>query len=223
MKKLQFIGASALAVLAVSLASGGRASTLTTTETGSVPPTQANWSSTLSFPQFDTDLGTLMAVTLSVNESVSSTLTAGNLSNTVLPSEASSGSASTVAQFSLQDSGGSLSGLPQISLTSPYSLSPGGSQSWSLSAADSGNITYTNPFILNEFSGSGNISLSAAGTAFTNQINSGGASYATQSTDSGLIAEVTYTYSAVVPEPSACALLGAGIAALLAFRPKRRK
>jgi hypothetical protein len=155
---------------------------------------------------------------------MSTTLAAGNISNLIPPANPSSGSVSTVAQFSLQDSSGSLSGTPQLTLMSPvetYSFVPSGSQSWSLSATGSGSATYTDSHTLGEFTGSGNITLTAATNAFTDQINTGGVSYATQTTNAGLIADVTYTYFTPVPEPSTFGLLGATIAALAACRRGR--
>ena len=193
------------------------------TVTGSIPPTAANWTESLSIPQFQSNLGTLTSVTLTLNGSMSTTLIAGNITgSTFVPTpDPSSGSAGVVAQFGLQDSGGSLSGLSIVSPMEGYSFAAGGSQSWSLSTADSSSAVYTDSSTLGEFTGPGNITLDAAGTAFTNQVNTGGVSYAGQNTISSLTADVTYTYSASVPEPSTIALLGVGIVTLLAYRRAR--
>ncbi len=189
---------------------------------------QTSWTGSITVPQFNTNLGTLQSVTLDLGSSMSTTLTAGNISFYVPATAPSSGSASTVVQIMLQDSSGSLTSTPQLTFMSPfetYNLSagtigaPGTTDSWSLGAMGSSSTTYTDAHTLSEFSvsGSGNITLSALGNAVTDQINTGGASYAAQTSDAGAIAAVTYTYSTTVPEPSTFALLGAGMAALLAF------
>jgi hypothetical protein len=229
MKNLKYIGAGALAVVVVvSLASNVRAGLLSYTVTGSVPFMPTPWSSSVTVPQFPTSLGTLESVTLNLGSSMSTTLTAGNISFYVPLAANSSGSASTVVQLTLQDSSGSLTSAPQLTFMSPfetYNLSdgsigaPGTTDSWSLSAMGSSSTTYTDAHTLGEFSvsGSGNITLSALGNAITDQINTGGASYAAQTSDAGVIAAVTYTYSTTAPEPTTFALLGSGMAALLAF------
>jgi hypothetical protein len=227
-KNLKCICVGALVAIAVSCATNGRASTLAYTVTGSIPPTLANWSSPLAIPQFQSNLGTLQSVTLTLAGSISTTLTAGNITNIIPPSQLSSGSAGTVGQFSLQDPSGLLSGTPQLSFMSPmepYSFTAGGSQSWSLSSTGSGGETYTNSSILSEFttSGTGTITLTASGSAFTDQINTGGASYSAQSTTSGALVDVTYTYSTAVPEPSTFALAGTAVATVVAFRRRRRR
>lgn len=229
MKNLKSVGVAALAMVVLSLGSYARSSTLSYTVTGSVGPAQANWSLPLTVAQFPSSLGTLTSVTLTLDGTMSTTLIAGNITGTTIvsTSESSSGSVSTVAQLSLQDSSGSLSGTPQLSIMSPfepYTLAAGSSESWSLgSTTGSGSATYTDAYTLGEFTGAGTITLTASANAFTDQVNTGGASYATETTNAGLVADVTYTYSAPVPEPSTYALLGGSIAALVSCRRRWRR
>ena len=127
-EELEIHRCRALALVVVSLASNVRASIISYTVTGSVPPTATNWSSSITVPQFDTNRGTLQSVTLNLGGSMSTTLTAGNISYYVPPTQPSSGSASSVVQVTLQDSGGSLTGTPQLTFMSPfetYNLSDG--------------------------------------------------------------------------------------------------
>jgi hypothetical protein len=195
---------------------------------------QTNWSSTMSFAPFNTSLGTLTSVTLSLGGSMTTTLAVGNISNLLSPpGTPDSGNVDSMSVLSLQDSGGSLTGL-QLTLATPLqtygNLQPtytaaSSTESWSLPAtgvyAGTSTSSYTAPAILAEFSGPGDIVLNASGNSSTDLYNTGGAAFASQVSDTELTGIATYTY--VTPEPSTFALLAVGIGALLAWRMKRPK
>ena len=177
-----------------------------------------DWSSSLTFPQFNPSLGTLLSVKLDLNGSLSTVLDVTNLSLT-----ASSGTVKTEVQFTVQDGGNNLIPTPQLSLLSPiyaYSLAPGaGATSGALIKNGSSSDTYTLAAILTEFTGAGTFTVSASTFTQTLLANTGGNTSAAQVTDASLTGTVTYNY-VPVPEPTSLALAGLGSAAML-FRRRR--
>src|SRR6185369_14128553 len=73
------------------------------TTTTPIPSTLTDWSSSLSFPQFNPALGTLTSVKLDLSGSLSTIITVNNDS----PSP-SSGTVKTEVQFTVQDGGNNL-------------------------------------------------------------------------------------------------------------------
>jgi hypothetical protein len=221
-KLLRVAVLSAFVLAAPSLVRAG--TIVTPPSTVLLTPTDWPTGETLSFPQFDPSLGTLTSVTLDLSGSLNTTITATNVDG----SNTSSGTANAQVQFSVQDLGSNLT-VPQLTLTSPgftYSLLPGQSiSSGPLTQSGTSSNTYTNPAVLDEFTGlPGNLgtnSLSASTYTLALIAVHGGNTYPSQVTAASLTGTVTYTYTAV-PEPSAFALLGAGVAALSAFAWRRR-
>jgi hypothetical protein len=183
-----------------------------------IPASLTEWSGTLLFPQFNPALGTLDSVELNLSSSLTTTLTIINDA-----ASASSGTASTWEEITVQD--------PGLNLTAPfsvysagyvYSLGSGDSTSSGLLTGNGGSdLTYTLGTILTEFTGGGNISLNAGTLTYTLLSNYGGNTVSSQVTDAGLTGTVTYTYTAV-PEPSTFGLLALGLSALPLLRRPRQ-
>jgi hypothetical protein len=210
----------AAGALLVTCATSSLATTLGPITTSTpIPFTLTDWTGTLLFPQFNPSLGTLNSVQLDLSASMRTTLTVQNLGGL-----ASSGTAKTELQVTVQDAGNNLI-VPEIDLLGPnfaYTLPPGGSvTSPLLTKSGTSSDLYTLAAILAEFTGVGNISLS--GSTFTQTLlaNTGGNTVASQVTDASLTGTVTYTYTEI-PEPSTFALLSLGLAALPILRRKRQ-
>jgi hypothetical protein len=186
-----------------------------------VPSTRTDWSSSLSFPQFDSSLGTLMSVTLDLSGSLSTTITVTNTDS----ENGCAGNAKTEVQIAVQDAGLNLSAA-ELVLISPaydYSLQEAGISGPSSSGlltetGNDGGNTYTAPAVLSEFTGPGTIGLPASTSTQALLANSGGYAVETRVTDAALTGSVTYDYTpAGVPEPSTLALLGVGVVVLLGY------
>jgi len=170
-----------------------------------IPSTLTDWSSTLSFPQFNPSLGTLNRVTLDLSGGFTTVLTVQNSSPT-----GSSGSAWTEIQFRVQDGGNNLT-APEMDLFSNafgYSLGAGGSvTSGTLSKNGSSSDTYTAGVVLAEFTGLGSIVLPASTFTQTLLANTGGNTGASQVTRAQLTGSVTYDYTPSVPDGGATMIL----------------
>jgi hypothetical protein len=216
--------AVASAIFALAAPSFLRAGTITySTSSVSVPMTAADWTDTLSFAPFDTALGTLDSVSLSLTGTMdNSVVTVQNISNAYGPAKPSSGTSYTQSMVSVEDGGSNLAS-PALILASPiftyYGLSAGSSTSSQVLAPQSGSNgnTYTSPAVLAEFSGSSPVTLTASTNTGTSLFSMGGATFSSQaSAEVGLTATVTYNYTAV-PEPSSLALLGVGVVGLIGY------
>jgi hypothetical protein len=190
------------------------------TTTTPIPYMLTDWTGNLSFPMFDSSLGTLTEVDLALSGSMNTVLTVHNRSQVGV---GSTGWAKTELQVSVVDAS-NLFALPQIDLYSPrfeYTLGPGDSTtSETLNKSASSNDQYSDPAVLAEFTGPGIIMLSASTFTQTMIANTGCNTDAWQVTQAELTGTVTYHYS--VPEPSTIALLCTGAVGLLAFAWRRR-
>jgi hypothetical protein len=157
----------------------------------------------LTFPQFNSSLGTLTSVTLDLTGGLDTSLTIVNASN-----EASSGHAET--HMHIWVTGGGV-GSSEIVMNSPsfnYSLAPlGFTTSGNLSQTNTDSDVYTAAALLAAFTGGGNIVLDANTFTETVLTNNGGNTIASQTTTANLAGTVTYNYT---PEPATMALLGLG-------------
>jgi hypothetical protein len=211
------------AVLAVCATSSLAQSTLGPITTSTpIPSTLTDWTGSLAFAQFNPSLGTLDSVTLEFSSTLTTTLTINNTA-----SSASSGSAKTELQVTVQDAGLNLN-VPELDMLSPafnYVLGPGGFTTSGLltkSANDGGN-NYTAAGVLAEFTGLGSISLPASTFTQTDLSNTGGNTSASQVTDASLTGTVEYFYTpTAVPEPSTLGLLVLGLG-MLPFRRRQRQ
>jgi len=183
--------------------------------------TTTDWGSSLDFPKFDSSLGTLTQVELDLNGHLETTITVTNSA-----ASASSGTAQTEVQFTVQDGGSNLI-VPELDLLSSpaysYSLAPGGSSTSGLITKNgSSSDMYSLPAVLAEFNGPGTITLSASTFTQTLLANTGGNTAADQVTSASLTGSVIYTYTPV-PEPGTLVLLGIAVAGLFGFRRLQAK
>ncbi len=104
-------------------AASARATTISFATTTPVASTLTDWTSSLSFPQFNPALGTLSSVELDLSGSFQTTITVSNTGTS-----ASSGTVKTEVQYTVQDAGNNLF-VPSPDLLGPvfgYSLGVGG-------------------------------------------------------------------------------------------------
>ena len=207
----------------------GTVQAATLTYSSSIPDTQMDWTDstlkTLSVQKFDTSLGTLNAVTLTLNGHVLGTIKFENLD----------AAAQTVTGTLRADM--TLSGLPDAGImellsvkasrsdalssydgTTDYSGTSGKTYTNVLGSNKSTSTTYTNLSDLNLFTGSGtkDFTLEAISSSYA----SGSGNVASQFTTYGA-ASLTAVYDyTVVPEPTAALLFILGGAGVLLRRRK---
>ncbi len=179
----------------------------------------------LTFSQFDSTLGTLTGVSLTVNGTISSNISVSNTAATP-----SSGTVRTESIYSLVDPGSLLNlGPDLITASQSYSLDPGQSINIGpFTKSGSDTQSYTLQAILDEFTGVGSISLGLSSVTSTLLGNTGGNTSSNQVTTASASGTVTYTYtqSQGVPEAGTTAVLGlgslAGAGTLMARRRRIR-
>jgi len=218
---------AALAVLAACGTHSLAATTGPLMTTTPIPLSQTDLSGELLFPEFNPSLGTLTQVELDLVTTFTTSLTVQNKSGS-----SSTGGAMTQVQVTVQDMDDSFTG-PEIDLLSPgfsYHLGAGQStQSGSLTTSATFSQNYSLAAILSEFTGTGNIGLSASTATLAFRANSGGSTVTSQTTDASLTGDVIYTYNlnpyTVVPEPTtwglAFGLPALGLSALPLLRRKK--
>lgn len=222
----------AAALAAVALCAGAQAATVSDSFTNALQTTDfSNQTGTLDL--FNTSLGTLTGVSLTLYGRSITDLTLTNSSGSL--SEASA-STRTRLTFSSSISGinsliGSTYQIQLLPSTDEETLSPGQTMSFNdISDNDSYVVTGLNS-ILSAFNASAGqntftISCSSATRLLTSV--TGGNSDATQNTEAGCGATVTYTYTAAptpqpTPEPASLALVGLGLAGVGAVRRKAKR
>ena len=178
-----------------------------------IPSTLTDWRSSLSFPKFDSSLGTLTSVELDLSGHFATVITVTNIGT-----GPSTGTAKTEVAVTVQDGGGNLS-VPELDLFSSnyvFTDLPAGQSvdSGTINKSGGSSDVYTQSAVLAAFTGPGTIVLSASTYTQSWIAYSGGNSLATQVTSADLTGSVRYTY-VPVPEPSAILLLGIGALGLL--------
>ena len=190
-----------------------------------ITPQATDWSEPLSLPPFVSNQETLTQVTLVLTGSLGTTLNVVNMSGS-----ASSGIASTQSTFTV--SSGSLNlNLSPLNLVADVNFNglPADS-TLPISASQTGSDTYVymDPGMLQQDFTTGPVLLSASTSTYIGCLYqpSCATTYSQPPTPplASLTATITYTYApTLVPEPSAFALFGAGVAGLLAYAWRRRK
>jgi hypothetical protein len=182
-----------------------------------------DWSGSLAFPKFNASLGLLKQIDLVLNGTIRTTLTITNSS----PS-ASRGRVMAEVMMTVLDPENLLASTgPQLDLfisTYNYNLAAGKTiSSGLLTSSGSYNEQFTDPNLLTEFTGSGNIFLSANTLSETWASNSGGNTSVFQASSAELTGMITYHYENVVPEPVTACLIGIGLCALGQYVRRRTR
>lgn len=206
----------------LSLASHVHGATIAYNTTTPIPSTATDWAGSLSFPRFDTTLGTLTGVELKLTAGLQTTITVSN--NSATPS---AGSARSEILLWAQDGSGNLID-PVIDLLSPaFGFNLGAGQqvisgmltknSSSDDLYDAGSPNWAT--IQSEFSGTSSIMLNCSTFTQTLTSFSGGSTEGNSVANTSLTGSVTYIYTPV-PEP---ALLGLLAIPTLAGLMRRRR
>lgn len=195
--------------------------TVTTTP---VPSTLTDWSSSLTFPQFNPALGTLDSVTLALQSGLVTTLTVENTGGAT-----SSGTVRTELVLTPTDPLNQIPAGDPLTvdyMTPKQSFTLAGGQGITLpqmSASGNSANTYTAGLILSEFTGNGSINLGLSTVTYTLLSYNGGNSYSSQVTTADATGSVTYDYTAAVPEPSTylAGLSALGMLGLVGWRKRK--
>jgi hypothetical protein len=205
----------------VLLAAVAVADAATITQTVTINPTITDWNNSLMFQQFDSSLGTLQSVTIDLSAIYTTILTVTN-------NAASSSEGTATTQLQLTLTGGNGVGLA-IDQTFPspafsYSLAPGGSTtSGTFQTTATATGVYSAAAILNDFTGSGSVTLPISTYTQAWLGNTGGVSSISQYTTAGLTGTATYTYAETnVPEPATLILMGVALLVIGLWRHMRR-
>ena len=185
-----------LAVAAVAILTTGSAFAATDgphTTTTPIAATATDWTNSLSFPKFNTSLGTLTSVRVQLSGSITTVITVTNSAATP-----SNGDVQTRVRFTVSTAGNTLTNnVPSVlSDAFTYNLVAGGSvTTGALVKSGTSDNSYVAAGILSEFTGTGSIVLPARTATVTVLSNTGGNTTAAQVTSASLTGTVTYTYT----------------------------
>lgn len=177
--------------------------------------TLTDWNGTLAFPKFDSSLGVLTQVDLSVTAAMRTTLTVKNNA-----SSTSNGLAKTEVAVTVTDGATITLGPDFFSPNFTFALNPGESVTSPLltkSATDS--QSYFDAPTLSAFTGPGTIVFNAGTYTMTWLSYNGGNTEAVQVTDASCTGTVTYYYE--IPEPSGFMVLAPMVLGLVTMIKRR--
>ncbi|XHR30041.1 MAG: choice-of-anchor E domain-containing protein [Chthoniobacteraceae bacterium] len=173
------------------------------------------FSSTITLDGFDTSLGTLVSVTVTLSSGISTDISVTSVTT------ASNVNATTKVTFSLSGNGVTLSNVVESGDYVVSSVAAGDTvTSGALTASSSTSTVVTDGIALTYYEAD-TVTFNLGATARTTISFDNGNASASQVTEGTDVVTVTYTYTAV-PEPSTWAMIFGGVGALVLVQRMRR-